>query len=97
MSVNHLYAVIIGWTGASYTRVYVWAPDEATAIELARAAYRAEATASQAKALGAPADGAAYPPDYWQDLRIRHLCSAADPPFATPPRESGWRREERTV
>jgi hypothetical protein len=97
MDVNHCYEVINGWTGESYTRVYVWAPDEATAFDLARAAYHAEATASLAKALGAESSGVAYPPAYWMDLRIRHLFSAADPPFATQPSDSGWRQEERSV
>jgi hypothetical protein len=97
MDVNHCYEVINGWTGESYTRVYVWAPDEATAFDLARAAYHAEATASQAKALGSESSSEAYPPEYWLDLRIRHLFSAADPSFATRPSDSGWWRKERTV
>jgi hypothetical protein len=95
--VLHLYEVINGWTGESYTRVYVWAADEAMAIDLARASYHAEAAASQAKALGSESSGDAYPPAYWMDLRIRHLFSAADPPFATQPSNSGWKQEERSV
>ena len=97
MDVNHCYEVINGWMGEGYTRVYVWAPDEASAIDLARAAYQAEAMAFQAHALGSPSHGATYPPEYWMNLRVRHLFSAADPPFATQPSDSGWRREERNV
>ncbi len=41
MAVKHLYDVTNGWTGESSTRVYVWAPDEARALDLARAAYEA--------------------------------------------------------
>ena len=87
----HLYEVINGWAGESYTRVYVWAPNEESAVELARASYRSEAMASEAQALGAEASVEAYPPSYWLDLRIRHLFSVTDPPFATQPSDSGWR------
>ena len=93
MDVKHCYEVVNGWSGESYTRVYVWAQDEASAIALAQASYYAEATESLAHALGSPSEGTVYPPKYWLDLRIRHLFSAADPPFATKPSDNGWRGE----
>ena len=64
MDVKHCYEVINGWMGESYTRVYVWAPDEATAIALAQASYYAEAVASEAQVLGSQSGAKAYPPEY---------------------------------
>lgn len=34
-----LYEVTNGWTGESYVRVYVWAPDDTAAAEMAREAF----------------------------------------------------------
>ncbi len=73
----NLYEVENGWIGESYVRCYVWAPDEATALMLATAAYQSHWQGKD-------------DPAYAQNLRITRLFSADAAPFSTVPSGSGW-------
>lgn len=75
----NLYEVTNGWTGESYVRCYVWAEDEAAALELAGQSFRQHRQAKEH-------------PSVYEDLQIEKLFSADDPPFATAVSDSGWER-----
>lgn len=63
-----LYECTNGYTGSSYSRVYVIAPDKGTAIELGSGKFR-EHSDNRAKDLS---DG--YESDYWTDVKAEELC-----------------------
>ena len=73
----NLYEVRNGYIGFAQERVYVWAKDEAQAVELARESYKNE------RELEA---------NYWDSSRFTiKLCfSATAAPFATKPSDSGF-------
>jgi hypothetical protein len=47
----NLYEITTGWTGESYERCYVWAPDEHVACELFAEKYPEKASRAQVKHL----------------------------------------------
>lgn len=64
-----LFECTNGYTGSSYTRVYVIAPDEKTATELASAKLKEESD-DREKDLNS-----GYESDYWTNVKATELCS----------------------
>lgn len=78
-----LYEVRNGFTGESYVRVYVWAPDEQMAREMASEAFRKESDKRSSP----------YSESYWTNLEVEELFSASRLRFVTKPSDAGWETE----
>jgi hypothetical protein len=76
--------------GTCPLRVYVWAPYEGEALDMARGSFHREAIKD-------PRFASIYPPPYWMDLRAEALFSLGDAPFVTAPSSRGWRREGEEI
>lgn len=66
-----------GYTGYTYTRVYVWAPDIDKAHAMAEEAFREDA-------------GEIYTSSYWRNVRCEELFNSDSTPFVTMPSDMGW-------
>lgn len=75
-----LYEVTNGFTGNGYVRVYAWAENEAQALEMAAAKFKAKEKGSWAR----------YGEKYWTNLTAQHLFSADSAPFCTDESDEGW-------
>jgi len=82
----NLYVVANGYMGESYVRVYVWAQDEAQAIDLARKSFERDAIIYK-KSDDARWDSSRF--------RVRYLFTADALPFATMPSDTGFATWER--
>ena len=77
----NLYEITNGVMGWTVVQAFAWAPDEATALVLAREQYQAQAEDKEE-------DDA-----YYTHLRIRFLFSDDAAPFCTIPSSEGWYEE----
>lgn len=81
----NFYEITNGWTGESYVRVYVWAQDEAQAIELARESFKRKAE-SEYRVLESKWDTSRF--------HVEKLVSSDSEAFASKPSDSGFERWE---
>lgn len=82
-----LYEATNGWLGGSYTRAYVWAHDEAEALELARQRFKAD-------------ENPLFKPEVrksWNNVQLELLFEDTGEPFCTEVSDEGWAGKSEAV
>ncbi len=73
-----LYECTNGAQGQSYCRVYVVAPDEAAAHDMAQQVFKKAAEDFNRQFPNSP-----YEDDYWSDIRVEEICGDVSQPWAS--------------